>query len=176
MLGLILQKIKRYQEAEQAYRKAIELEPDSFSILVMFGIFLHWKLKRYKEAEQIYRKAIELKPDDPWVWACLASLLFIEFNQPDEALEAVKKHLADTKAVEKAIFDNIDFFVGLAAKGYGKQALDVLRNSPSASILEPLVVGLQLFVGEDVKAAAEIMEVAQDVVLKIKTCSEQLRN
>ena len=63
--------------------------------------------------------------------------------------------------------DAIDLFLGLAATGHAREAFRVLQDSPSVDLLEPLVVGLRLYLGEDVKAAAEILEVARDVVQRI---------
>ena len=56
----------------------------------------------------------------------------------------------------------------LAARGHGKEAVEVLCDSPSADVLEPLVVGLRLFIGEEVSAAAEILEVGKDVAKKVE--------
>ena len=50
----------------------------------------------------------------------------------------------------------------------------MLENSPGAHVIEPLLVGLRLFAGEDVKAAVEIMEVAKDVVERIKERQQRL--
>ncbi|NQT12035.1 MAG: tetratricopeptide repeat protein, partial [Planctomycetes bacterium] len=52
-----------YEEAEAAYRKAIELTPDDARAWSHLGQLLHERLERYEEAEAAYRKAIELKPD-----------------------------------------------------------------------------------------------------------------
>jgi hypothetical protein len=46
--------------------------------------------------------------------------------------------------------------------------LDILTDSPSAKHLEPLIVGLKLFIGEKMKVAVEIREVANDVVKRIE--------
>ena len=54
-----------------------------------------------------------------------------------------------------------------AGRGYGAEALEVLRGSAGAALLEPLVVGLQMDVGEEVLVAQEIMEIGRDVALRI---------
>ena len=97
----------------------------------------------------------------------LASILVV-LGKVDEALEYAGGYLKDTENVQNTIDDAIDLFVALAAEDYGKEALEVLRESASAKILEPLLVGLRMYVGEDVKAAAEIMEVGKDVVKRIQ--------
>jgi len=85
-----------------------------------------------------------------------------------EALESARSYIQDTALVEETIEDAIELFVELAASGYTKEALGMLVQSPAARHLEPLVVGLRLFIGEDVKTAVEIREVAQDVVKRIE--------
>ena len=76
--------------------------------------------------------------------------------------------------VKEALDASIELLIELAASGYEKEVLEIVRDSASAEILEPLVVGLRLFVGEDVKVAAEIMEVGKDVVKRIEQQREEL--
>ncbi len=65
-LGVSLNDLKRYEEAEVAYRKAIELNPSDAIAYSNLGNLLG-DLKRYEEAEVAYRKAIELNPTDATV-------------------------------------------------------------------------------------------------------------
>lgn len=85
-----------------------------------------------------------------------------------EALDFAKTYIQNEAEVKRSIDNAIELFVALAASGHAKEALSILVNSPAKKHLEPLVVGLKLYVGEDVNAAAEILEVAKDVVEKIK--------
>ena len=243
MGGHKLQKAGSKNEAEQAYRKAIELEPSDAFVWLILGSLLHQDSKRYDEAEQAYRKAIELEPGRGWTWWRLARLLLAHGDRFDElrdlaegylsshpedtgvrdalawalycaraeahieqaevwAREAVenapkdkalqhtyacvlcangkaKEALAPTEAyfgdaelVERSVDDAIELAVALAAAGVTQEALDLLRRSPSVPLLEPLVVGLCLALGEDVKAAAEIVEVGKDVAQRIHERSE----
>ncbi|MDO9111911.1 MAG: hypothetical protein Q7U40_14725, partial [Desulfatirhabdiaceae bacterium] len=84
------------------------------------------------------------------------------------ALPFAAKYIQDTACVEKTIEDAIELFVSLAASGQAKEALELLLNSQAQKHLEPLVVGLKLYIGEDVKTAIEIREVAKDVVKRIE--------
>ena len=156
------------EEAERVYREAIEEAPQSAWAWARLGDLLHERLGRYVEAEMMYRKAIELEPDCSSAWKGLGLLLLEKLERPTEALELARKYVEDTELVEKAMEYAIYLFVGLAAAGYANEALEILRDSPSAGILEPLVVGLRLFVGEDVRVAAEILEVGRDVVKRIE--------
>lgn len=70
--------------------------------------------------------------------------------------------------VEKTIDGAIQLSVELAAAGQGKEALDLLENSEAVRYLEPLVIGLKMYLGEEVKTAPEIKEVAKDIVKRIE--------
>jgi len=169
LLGVLLQyDLKRYEEAEQAYRKVIELEPEDYLGWLSVGHLLHLNSERYEEAEQAYRKAIELDEPNPLAWSGLILLLQEKMGRSEEALGLLREYVEKAEMVKGAIDNTIDLFVDLAAGGYGGEALEILRDSASAEILEPLVVGLRMFVGEGVKAAAEIMEVGKDVVKRIE--------
>jgi len=245
-LGRLLHvRLGRYEEADAAYRKVIELKADSAWPWAQLGKLLHDHLERYEEAETAYKKVVELKPDDAWAWArrfilrleklggpeeafklaeeCLATLpgnpgvlnvfawelyshgqraflpqaeawarkavamapengycpgtlasILCAVGKEAEALEHARAYLEDTAAVQRTVDDAINLFVDLAAGGRGSEALELLRKSPSAELLEPLVVGLELLVGEEPRAATEIMEVAGDVLERIQHRRDEL--
>jgi len=175
-LGGILQERGCYEEAERAYRKAIEKGLDCAYAWGELGRLLHENLDRYEEAEAAYRKAMEIEPNVLLALANLIALLQEKLKRPNEALELIREYLERTDLVEENVNDAIELFVGIAAGGYGKEALEVLRGSASAEILEPLVVGLRMYVGEDVKAAAEIMEVGRDVVKRIEERRQEMQD
>ncbi|MBK8255192.1 MAG: AAA family ATPase [Polyangiaceae bacterium] len=58
-------------------------------------------------------------------------------------------------------------FVDIAAAGYPTEALAILRTSPLAAPLEPLVAALQMVTGERPLAPKEVLEVAGDVAKAI---------
>jgi hypothetical protein len=92
----------------------------------------------------------------------------VTLDKGNEALEWAGRYIQDVALVENSIEDAIELFVELAASGHVKEALGLLVNSPAQKHLEPLVVGLKLHMGEDVKTATEIREVAKDVVKRIE--------
>ena len=62
----------------------------------------------------------------------------------------------------------IGLFVDAAVAGEGERGLGVLEGSVGERYLEPLVVGLALYLGRDVYKAQEIMEVGKDIVKRIE--------
>ena len=60
--GAILQGLGKSEEAEQSYRKAIEIKPDYAEAHSNLGNIFR-DIGKFEEAEQSYRKAIEIKPD-----------------------------------------------------------------------------------------------------------------
>ncbi len=95
------------------------------------------------------------------------ALVLCEAGKGEEALEAAGKFLG-LSFLKEDLSQIIDFFVKLAALGKGREALAILSASPKAAELEPLVVGLKLFLGEEVTVAEEIMEIGKDVVKRIQ--------
>jgi tetratricopeptide (TPR) repeat protein len=238
-LGTLLHwKLDRYDEAEQALRKAIELDETYACAWAELGMLLRWKLDRYDEAEQTLRKALELKPSlacaqgeltallltdsarldealdlaeqclenagrsaeslNSMAWAvfdsdvddlslaeawaneavqksprdlkCLHTLASIQGRGGRwlEALQTAKRFLVDADAVGAVTSDVVDLFVTAAANAYADESLAAIRNSPSSGVLEPLVVGLRMYLGEEVSVAKEIEEVAEDIVKRIR--------
>jgi len=169
-LGMLLyEKLERYDEAEKVFRKVIGLDPKAgcWAWLALADIFLI-QSERYEEAKEALSKAMEFDSIAPRAMNEFVNLVLDQDKTAEEAFEILKGYLAKPQQVEQSVDITTESIVELAASGYGREVLEILRESASAKILEPLVVGLQLFVDEDVKAAAEIMEVARDVVKRIE--------
>jgi Flp pilus assembly protein TadD len=78
---------RRPDEAKEAYRKAIEIDPKDAAAYNNLGILLAgW---HPQEAEKLYRKAIEINPKDTAVYNNLAILLAPW--HPDEAEKVYRK-------------------------------------------------------------------------------------
>ena len=108
-LGNLLVAQKRFEDAEQAYNKAIELNPDDAAAYYNLGILLVDQ-KRFEDAEKAYNKAIELNPDYAAAYynrACLYALQnkrelsFIDLNYCFELSQAAN----DTHLIELAKTD-----------------------------------------------------------------------
>lgn len=73
-LGNLLQLAKRSEEAEAAYRRAIELDGDRASFYFNLGLVLEKRGDR-REAMKLYKAAIELDPRHAWAHYQIGSLL-----------------------------------------------------------------------------------------------------
>jgi tetratricopeptide (TPR) repeat protein len=82
-------KQSKYNEAIQAYDKAIRLKPDYEDAWFNKGTILD-KLGKYDEAIQAYDKAIQLKPDDEAAWFNKGTILDKQ-SKYDEAIQAYDK-------------------------------------------------------------------------------------
>ena len=63
-LGDLCRELKRSEEAEQWYRKALERDANHAPAYNNLGI-LYQEQKRFEEAESQYRKAMEADPREP---------------------------------------------------------------------------------------------------------------
>ncbi len=87
-LGRYYYSAQRFAQAEQAYRAALKLDPESVKTYDNLALALEAQRKT-DEAEECYRRAIELarlqKLTTEWPWLNLAKLL-IEKNRHEESL------------------------------------------------------------------------------------------
>jgi len=86
-------KLGLFSEAELAYRKAIEIEPQSAAPWNHLGSLLCNHLCRYEEAEADYRKAIEINPCDDVAWNGLGNLYCDSLQRYADAASAYAKAL-----------------------------------------------------------------------------------
>ncbi len=84
-------------------------------------------------------------------------------------LPSDQRHILDDAADdEEAVGASIRILSDLAATGFAEEALQNLLDSRGAGALEPLAVGLQIFLGQDPKRAQEVLEIGQDVAKHIR--------
>ncbi|MDQ1354671.1 MAG: hypothetical protein QG657_4980 [Acidobacteriota bacterium] len=235
---LLHKKLERYEEAEAAYRKVIEINSKNDELWAILGQLLHKKLERYEEAEAAYRRAIEVNVNSASAWRQLIKLqiersvapgdiintinqyleisdksaeslndiAWVIFNtdfkeglstaeklaqeavekEPDsfhqhtyasilgaqgkweKALSVAVEFLKDSNSAKEYPNEVISFFTDAAAAGYAKEGLKLLKNSACAPKMEPLIVALQMLAGEEYNAPQEVVEVAKDVLKRIK--------
>ncbi|UCC29978.1 MAG: tetratricopeptide repeat protein [Phycisphaerales bacterium] len=196
--------LDRRDEAERALRRALEVAPENRVNCVLLLAVLLDRADRLTEALKLAEDALLQHNRDPRVLAVLA-WLFTErggmaarerseawareaaTKEPQQtrnqemlasvlcasgkqakALEPARKVVEDASYVKDSADACVDLFVSLAAGGYAREALEILEDSPSAELLEPLIVGLRLFLDKKVNVAVEILEVGKDVLKRIQ--------
>ncbi len=169
--GLIVLILKKFKEPTEALHLAKEyLRENSknaeFLNFLAWSFYMHAKEEFLDQAEIWIREALTVKPDNANYKHTLACILSSS-NKSAEALILAEEYLVHNEA-KKPLDDAVQLFVELAAAGHAQDALRILQASSSVKNLEPLVVGLRLFLDEDVKVAIEIREIAKDIVKKIK--------
>lgn len=74
-LASALEKREVWSLAEAAYRKSVELDPNSALALGMLACLLRFELSRTAEAEELFHKAIKLDPGDAFYRSMLGNVL-----------------------------------------------------------------------------------------------------
>lgn len=82
----------RLEEAEKAWRKAVDLRPGSWYGYANLAGF-YFDRRRFADAEPLYRRVIELAPGNPLGYLSLGSL-YILMGRYDEAVAQLKRSLA----------------------------------------------------------------------------------
>ena len=63
-LGLLLKSQKRYDEAIETFRKAMEVDQyNGLAYLNLASLLIY--LKRFEDAEEVYKKAMKIVPTNP---------------------------------------------------------------------------------------------------------------
>ncbi len=129
----------------------------------------------YREVEQLCRTQLE-KNVFTETFETFALLVTALTGQKKwiEALAAVKRLLPFAQAHPLSIQRIIAAITKIAAAGYAKEALAVLLESEGRDALEPLEVGLRIFLEEEPLAPQEVYEVGKDVANDIRAMQAQL--
>jgi len=173
-LGMSLVRMGHYGEAEQALRNGVKIKEDCYVAWAELGRLLEEHLGEYEEARRAYATASSLSPDSDGDKVQLAILSAERLHRGEEALKLLGD-LARRSGISRSGIELVTrLSVALCATGRAREAHKVLSESPNMESFEPLVIGLRLYLGEDVKAATEIMEVAKDVVKRIEKRHEKL--
>jgi len=177
LIKLLLKMPGQLEVAIQTAEEIIDKNSEDSKLLnkISWAFYSHKDPALLSKTETWARKAAFLSPDDAIVHHTLACTLSA-LGKGNEALESAQRYIQDTSLVENTIEDAIELFVELAASGQAEQALAILIGSDAEKHLEPLVAGLKLYLGEDVKTAPEIREIAKDVVKRIESRLKKRRN
>jgi tetratricopeptide (TPR) repeat protein len=82
---------KRIEEAEAAFRKAIDLEPKYAQAWAGLGWLMANDLGQFEESEEAFRRAIDLDPTNPWSYYGLGRLLANHLRRFEEAEVAFRE-------------------------------------------------------------------------------------
>jgi tetratricopeptide (TPR) repeat protein len=177
LLGTLLKDhMNSPKEAQKAFVKAVQISMQDIKdnpISTDAINALSWSLYKCEDHASLQKayewimKAIALEPEDLLIqhtYACVLAAL----NKGNEAIPAAQMYIKDSVFVLEQMDEAIELFAGLTAASCGQQALDMLVKSPIAENVEPLIVGIRLYLGEEVQVATEILEVAKDVRHRIE--------
>jgi tetratricopeptide (TPR) repeat protein len=177
-LGWICKTIGDFKEAEVSFLKSREIEPEN-PIPESGLMFLYSEYKSARDFSDSLERSVELakkwtsheidefQPISSFLFIGLASIVSVGGDW-EGAFDIFGRLLKSDPANAAYQEQKVDFFVDAAAAGHIEQSLKVIEESPSAHLLEPLVVALKIMDGQDVLAAVEIEEVAKDVIKKIE--------
>lgn len=89
-LGIEYAVLGQYQEAENAFKKSIDLDDKSPNSWFWLARLYHFNTHREKEAEALYKKAIAINGKDADYWKHLGRL-YDSLKEFDKAVDALKK-------------------------------------------------------------------------------------
>lgn len=99
------------------------------------------------------------------------TLVLAEQGKWAQAWETIRPLLdatSDSKAAQERATEFVtEFLIQAAAEGQARDALETLTTSKGAAALEPLIVGLRVYLGESPQVAKEILEIGHDIAERI---------
>ena len=122
-LGAVLERLKRYDEAEAAFRKALLISPDSAITLNYLGYMNADRNVKVKEALSLIEKALTNDPDNASYLDSLAWALH-RLDRNAEAEVAIRKAIASQEK-NAVVIAHLGFI--LAERGDPAEALKYLR-------------------------------------------------
>ncbi|GAA6023855.1 hypothetical protein JCM10207_005396 [Rhodosporidiobolus poonsookiae] len=130
-LGNVYLKTGKYTLAEYHFRRALEINPGSATLVCCVGTVLE-KLSRTREALEMYERAVSLAPDSPLArFKRVRLMLAYGKYQPAEADLLQLKHLAPAEP-------NVHYLLGKLYKQLGPQRrAEMLQAFAMAQDLEP---------------------------------------
>lgn len=150
----------------ECYAEAIKTNPENAKVWNNKGVALG-KLGKPMEEIEAFKIAIRLNPNLKTPRRILNRVL-IEQKRIAEALENLKEYYGDSERVKVTIDIAIPLAIDLAAAGFVRETINIINESPSSLLLEPLLAGLRIYNGEEINVPAEVREVAADILKKIE--------
>ncbi len=137
--------------------------------------------KNWSQAQQSYQNALvyleNKKCPDQDIYTStlsLGMLLSKQAQQFSSTLQSRLVKLVSHANQQSATEERMALAMGIGALLPTEQALSIIQESQGHEALQPLIVALQLEMGEKVRSAEEILEVAEDVRKRMKEINQSL--
>ena len=154
-------------EAAELVARALENSPDDPECLLRRAQVGPINNDRLEDA----RRAVELGPHliEPHLFL---APIDAKMGRSDEAVAHLRFALDHLRAEKEWIPTFVTSAMAVAQAGDGDRVRALIEESDAASLLEPVIVALQLLNGESPLVAKEILEVANDIVEKARLNSQ----
>jgi tetratricopeptide (TPR) repeat protein len=181
--SVILSQRGRHEEEFKIYEEVISRFKNSKDNSILGQVAIAYNVKAWcvyefktlSELDQAIdqaKKAVTLRPEYCEAHHTLASLLGMG-GQWEEALKESKLFINDKELLENFSEDVISFFIDAAAAGQSASALKTIEGTLTETLMEPLVVALKMVAEITFHAPQEVVEVANDIVKRIKKQTTQ---
>ena len=121
----------------------------------------------FEQAGAWSKEAVDKDKEKPEYQHTLAAILG-GLGKWDESLKIAQQFLNNKDCIKRELKEITDYFITVAAAGNADKAIRILEQHTDIPALEPIIVGLKIFIGEEFLTAQEISEIGQDVAMRIK--------
>ncbi len=168
-LGTTLYLEDKFAEAETAYRKAIEIEPDNAKLRNILGTVLKDQ-KKLKDAETQYQKAVKLEPGRAEWHTDLGQILLLQ-SKPEKAV-AQFRQAAQLEPKNPLMYENLGRALYLSSKY--PEAVTTLKQ---AIALAPETAGPHYYLGLTLMGQKKLIEAEVELkaVLRINPNDAQAK-
>ncbi len=111
--------------------------------------------------------AITEVPDN-WKLSHILATLLAKTGDWKSAVAAMPAAITACANSEKALKHVTNFLISASANGHASEVLTILEEYGNTSALEPLAVGVRLYLGKHPIVAQEILDIGEDVAKKIR--------
>jgi len=117
---------------------------------------------------------IQVRPEhDDGPETLKTAYVLLHAERAADAVKLATALFADRDFTKNNIDDMVTLLAELVAANCAREACRILGNSESAAVLEPALVALQMFLGDEVHVAVEIVKVAKDVLKRFEEAHER---
>ena len=156
---------KSFKTVEQ-FLEATDRSAQNLNLLARL-LFENRYKKYFDKAEAWSKEAVEKDKEELAYKHTLAAILGGR-GKWNESLKIARKFLKDKDFVKRRIKEVTDYLIFAAAAGHADTVIRLLEQHPDIEVLEPIIVGLKIFIGEEFRTAQEIKEIGQDVADRIR--------